>query len=122
MPILSDWNITHDGVTYPRGEVIFVLPENVENELIESGIAERVPVAPAAEGSPPSGGPGGDNGDKDPNAGGGADDVLSPEEFGKLTAPEQKAELELVGIEPASNAPDRLAQYKEWYEQSDDAE
>lgn len=44
------------------------------------------------------------------------EEALTVDEFKKLSAAEQKHELELIGIEPASNEAERVEQYTGWYE------
>lgn len=126
MAIISDWIITHDGVTFPAGKVIFDLPKELQQKYISEGVAKEVPVVEPVAGpasGPPAGNlqKGGSSGEgdviggsiTDPN-----DDIaLTPDEFAALKAPEQSKELEAVGIEPASNKEDRIAQYTEWYNQ-----
>ncbi len=128
MAIISDWIITHDGVTYPAGEVITDLPKKLAEKYVAEGIAKRVPVVNNAEGSfisntnggnlpPPAGGAATNTGDDNKTD---DDEALTPEEFGKLGAAEQKKELEEIGLVPDSNAAARLAQYTAWYESADD--
>lgn len=69
-------------------------------------------------------GTGGDDGlidlDKLPIIG---DTILSPEDFAKLPAPDQKERLKALEIDPASNAENRVEQYEDWYyEQIDNAD
>ncbi|MFD0710630.1 hypothetical protein [Paenibacillus sp. GCM10027626] len=49
-------------------------------------------------------------------------ELPSVEEFAKLKADEQKELLQELGIEPASNAEERIQQYTEFYDQADDNE
>lgn len=43
------------------------------------------------------------------------DTIISPEDFTKLPAPDQKDRLKALEIDPASKAEDRLEQYETWY-------
>lgn len=102
MAITSDWIITHNGISYPAGEVVAVLSVDEEQALIDSGRAKMVQVVVAAAGSLDDGNP------DDP-------DELTPEQFALLPAAGQKETLEGLGIEPGSNAETRLQQYADWY-------
>ncbi|CAM3851085.1 MULTISPECIES: hypothetical protein [Paenibacillus] len=44
-----------------------------------------------------------------------SDAILSPEDFAKLPAPDQKERLKALEIDPASNAENRVEQYEDWY-------
>ncbi|MGG1638223.1 hypothetical protein [Paenibacillus sp. NRS-1760] len=104
MPITSKWIITHDGVSYPAGDVVSVLSVEAEDELISYGIAKRVPVIEVAAGSLLS------------NVSGDDETALTPAEFSELSAADQKDELISLDIDPASNEPGRIDQYITWYE------
>lgn len=108
MPITSEWIITHDGVSYPAGEVVTVLSEEQEQALIASGIAKKVPVVVESAAGASSSGDGGDQTDEE--------DALTPDEFAALSAADQKKELDSLGIEAGTNADIRLQQYSEWYD------
>ncbi|MDQ0114363.1 hypothetical protein [Paenibacillus harenae] len=100
MTITSEWKIRHNGNEYPAGEAV-TLPEADEKRLVDSGLAEYT-----------------DGGETEQDLT--SDDPLTPDEFSKLKADEQKVELLALSIEPAGNSEDRLKQYSEWFEANSD--
>ncbi|QGQ95860.1 hypothetical protein EHS13_13735 [Paenibacillus psychroresistens] len=104
MAITSAWNIQHNGIKYPAGEVIDLLSEEEEQELIDKGKAKRVPVVYVTEDSFTLDG----NSQND-------SDILTIQQFSDLKADEQKAQLLLLGIDPASKLDLRVQQYTQWF-------
>ncbi|WP_028551751.1 hypothetical protein [Paenibacillus sp. UNC451MF] len=97
MPIISKWNIQHDGELFPAGTIVHVLSKDEEQELVDNGQAEFI------------------NMDLEQTLH--EDDSLSVEAFTKLSAAEQKAELEKYGMTPGANGSERIEQYTVWLEQ-----
>ncbi|SHN77289.1 hypothetical protein [Desulfitobacterium chlororespirans] len=88
MDVLALGKIRHNGEDYKKGDIIRNLSSVDGERLIRLKVAEL---------------------DDE-------DNVLTTEEFAKLKANAQKAKLEGLGIEPASNVEERIAQYLEWHQ------
>lgn len=97
MAIISDWHVRHDGEEYPANKP-FSLSAEAEEKLVQDGVALKYEVELSLA---------------EPDEGNA--DILSPEEFENLKAPEQSELLKSVGIEPASREPERILQYTNWY-------
>jgi len=95
MSFIAKSKIRHNGIFYNVGDEVLGLTK---------GQAERLVQLDALEGD-------GEFLPDKPNKA----DLISPEEFAKLQAPEQKAQLEVCNILPAGKSEDRVQQYSEWY-------
>ncbi|MEF3312619.1 hypothetical protein PV433_27385 [Paenibacillus sp. GYB004] len=96
MLYLAKAKIRHNGEDYAPGDTLPELTQKEAQRLLNLGDIEGV-VLPEEDG-----------------------DEITPEQFSKLQSDPQKECLLGLGIEPASNATERLKQYTDWYDQYDD--
>lgn len=103
-------NIRHNGVNFKIGQEVTGLKEEEAKRLFDLGVIQdkKAEVIQAAFQEEQKSG---EIDNKD------LDIAYTPEEFAALLAEDQKVELKAQGIEPASKAEDRAAQYKAWYDE-----
>jgi hypothetical protein len=97
MPYIAISKVRHSGSFFKVGEELTGLNEEQAKRLLDLGVIEGEDEFVADE-SP-----------------GNTVTFVTPENFAKLTAPEQKDTLKFVEIEAAASKEDRIAQYTEFY-------